>query len=170
MYFTSLFDILMSTMWGHNLMLLHFLVIGMLYFWGVMGVDPSPRARTATPRVLQGPVLRIFELFATVPFHAFFGVVIMMSTALLVRFCAVPIPGWPTSPLHDQAGGGGIAWSFTEIPTLLVLGVLFVRWQRSEAKHERRLDRRIRINGGVERGSYNDYLAALAERDRQAIP
>lgn len=169
-YFTTLFDILMSTMWGHNLMLLHFLAIGMLYFWGVMGVDPSPRQKGRTPRVLQGPVLRIFELFATVPFHAFFGVVIMMSVGLVVRYYAVPIPGWPTAPLHDQAVGGGIAWSFTEIPTLLVLGVLFIRWQRSEAKSERRLDRRIRIQGDVERGSYNDYLAALAERDRRATP
>lgn len=168
LYFTPIFDLLMSTMWGHNLMLLHFLAIGMLYFWGVMGVDPTPRSLGSTPGVLRGPVLRIFELVTTVPFHAFFGVVIMMSVSLVVRFYAVPIPGWAISPLHDQAVGGGIAWGFTELPTLVVLGVLFWQWQRSEVRHEARLERRIRITGDAELTSYNDRLARLAERDRHA--
>jgi len=168
LYFTPAFDYLMGTMWGHNLMLLHFLAIGMLYFWGVMGVDPSPRQASRGVRRLTPQVLRIFELFITVPFHAFFGVVVMTSVTLIVGFYAMPMPGWNISPLSDQQVGGGIAWGFTEIPTLLVLGVLFFQWQKSEARHEARLNRKADGNNDRERRAYNDYLASLADHDQPA--
>ena len=143
LYFTPLFDDLMSSMGGHNLMLIHFLAVGMLYFWGVVGVDPTPR-RGRGMSMLSRPVLRIFELAVTVPFHAFFGVVVMMATTLIVHFYQVPVPGWGIAPLSDQAVGGGIAWGFTELPTLIVLGVLFGQWQSDEKRLTRRLDRRSR--------------------------
>ena len=99
LYFTPTFDYLMSAMWGHNLMLIHFLVIGYLYFWGVMGVDPSPVRVKRGVRAMSSPVLRILEMVVTVPFHAFFGVVVMMSVDLIVRFYAHPNPSWRISAL-----------------------------------------------------------------------
>ena len=165
LYFTPAFDYLMGTMWGHNLMLIHFVAIGFLYFWGVLGIDPSPRRPTRGVRQVNGPVLRIFELFVTVPFHAFFGVVVMMSAALIVHFYAMPMPGWGIVPLNDQALGGGIAWGFTEIPTLVVLGVLFLQWQSSEERLNRRVDRAAGRRE-AEREAYNAYLARLAAHDQ----
>ncbi len=164
LYFTPAFDFLMGSMWGHNVMLLHFLAIGMLYFWGVMGVDPSPRQARRGMRRLSAPVLRIFELFITVPFHAFFGVIVMMSVDLIVHFYATPNAYWGVNPLADQALGGGIAWGFTELPTLIVLGVLFLQWQRSEKRHERTADRKADSDGDAERVAYNEYLTSLARR------
>lgn len=165
LYFTPAFDWLMSSMWGHNLMLLHFLAIGMLYFWGVMGVDPSPRRGGGFMGAFAKPVMRVSELAATVPFHAFFGIVIMMASTLIVRFYAHPIPSWHVSPLADQQAAGGIAWGFTELPTLLVLGVLFYQWQRTDARRARSADRKIARYGDVELDQYNAHLAALAARD-----
>jgi putative membrane protein len=165
LYFTPAFDFLMGTMWGHNLMLSHFLLIGMLYFWGVMGVDPSPRQASRGMRRLSAPVLRIFELFVTVPFHAFFGVIVMMSVDLIVHFYSAPNPAWGVSPLADQALGGGIAWGFTELPTLIVLGVIFLQWQKSEGRHERASNRKADADGDAERVAYNEYLSSLARRD-----
>ncbi|MDJ0322705.1 cytochrome c oxidase assembly protein [Cryobacterium sp. PH31-AA6] len=165
LYFTPVFDFLMGSMWGHNLMLVHFLLVGMLYFWGIMGVDPSPRQAGRGVRRLAAPVLAILELFITVPFHAFFGVIVMMSVAPIVGFYAHPVPGWNISPLADQAMGGGIAWGFTELPTLLVLGALFMRWQSSATRRDRFADRKAANNGDAERLAYNEYLAAIAARD-----
>jgi putative copper resistance protein D len=166
LYFTPIFDALMSTMWGHNLMLLHFLAIGYLYFWGVMGVDPRPRAAKRGIRSLSSPILRILEMVATVPFHAFFGVVVMMSVDLLVRFYTHPNPSWHISALSDQQLGGGIAWGFTEIPTLVVLGVLFWQWQSTAARHDRAADRKADNDGDAELRAYNERLASFATRDR----
>jgi putative membrane protein len=166
LYFTPVFDILMSTMWGHNLMLIHFLLIGLLYFWGVMGVDPSPRKAHRGIRALSSPVLRILEMVVTVPFHAFFGVVVMMSVDLIVRFYAHPNPAWHLSALSDQQVGGGIAWGFTELPTLVVLGILFWQWQSTAARHDRAADRKADSDGDAERLAYNARLRTLAAHDQ----
>lgn len=162
LYFTPVFDLLMRTMWGHNIMLVHFLAVGMLYFWGVVGVDPTPRRSGRGLGQLSRPVLRIFELGVTVPFHAFFGIVVMMATDPIVDFYRVPVSGWGISPLADQAVGGGIAWGFTELPTLIVLGVLFGQWQADERRLTRRLDRRADRDGDAELRAYNERLAALS--------
>jgi putative copper resistance protein D len=165
LYFTPLFDALMSTMWGHNLMLIHFLAIGMLYFWGVLGVDPSPRRGGGFMGAFSRPVVRLSELAATVPFHAFFGVIIMMASGLIVRFYAHPPAGWHVSPQADQQAAGGIAWGFTELPTLLVLGVLFLQWQRSDTRRSRTADRKAERYGDTALEDYNAQLLALAARD-----
>jgi putative copper resistance protein D len=170
LYFTPLFDYLMGTMWGHNLMLVHFLVIGFLYFWGVMGVDPSPQRHKRGIRQLSSPILRILEMVATVPFHAFFGVVVMMSVDLIVGFYAHPNPTSHISALADQQVGGGIAWGFTEIPTLVVLGVLFYQWQSTENRHNKTADRKAETNGDAERLAYDEYLTRLASRDTGSRP
>jgi putative copper resistance protein D len=165
LYFTPLFDALMSTMWGHNLMLLHFIAIGFLYFWCVLGVDPTPRRSSRGLRKYAAPTVRILELAATAPFHAFFGVMLMMSVALVVGFYRTPMAGWNVAPLADQAVGGGIAWGFTELPTLFVLGVLILQWQRSDERSTRRQERSA-ARAEAERLAYNDYLQRLAAHDR----
>jgi putative copper resistance protein D len=168
LYFTTLFDWLMGTWWGHNLMLLHFLLIGCLYFWGILGVDPSPRRGGGLMGAFSRPVLRIAELSATVPFHAFFGIVFMMATTVMVRYYATTLPWATSTPLSDQQTAGGIAWGFTEFPTLLVLGVLFLQWQRSDARQARRQARRVERFGDVDLDAYNAALAALARQDEAA--
>lgn len=165
LYFTPLFDDLMRTWWGHNLMLVHFLAIGFLYFWGILGVDPSPRNASRGLRKVAAPVLPVLELAATAPFHAFFGVVVMMSTALMVRFYSDPVPGWKVDPLADQAAGGGIAWGFTELPTLLVLGALVVKWQKSDQRASRAAERRAARDGDAALVDYNAYLESLQRRN-----
>ncbi|MGN6325065.1 cytochrome c oxidase assembly protein [Pseudolysinimonas sp.] len=164
LYFTPIFDALMATMWGHNLMLIHFLLVGGLYFWRVLGVDPVPQPR----RAIVGPTMRrVLELAATIPFHAFFGVAIMMSTGLIVRFYAHAPAGWGVDALADQRTGGGIAWGLTEPPTLLVLAIMFWQWQRSDARAAARVGR-ARAREEAELAAYNAQLARLAERDRTA--
>jgi len=166
LYYTPAFDYLMSSWWGHNLMLLLFLLIGFIYFWGVLGVDPSPRTSRPEHRSFSGPLMSVLELAATAPFHAFFGVVVMMSTTLLVGFYSMPMLAWQTSPLTDQATGGGIAWVFMELPTLLVLMVLVRRWLQSDERRTRAAERRQVSGGDTELVAYNAYLQTLNRADR----
>lgn len=163
LYFTPVFDALMATWWGHNLMLVHFLVIGALYFWNIIGIDPSPRSHRT--RAVPVPVARIFEVAITIPFHAFFGIVIMMSVSLVVGFYREPL--WAIVPLQDQALGGGIAWGFTEIPTLAVLAALFSQWQKSETRHARQRDRKADGDNEAELTEYNRRLADLTAHNER---
>ncbi|OEV12434.1 hypothetical protein AN219_29335, partial [Streptomyces nanshensis] len=56
LYFTPLFDLLMGSMVGHIAMMVHFLAVGLVFFWPIMGVDPGPHR--------PGYVMRMLELFA----------------------------------------------------------------------------------------------------------
>jgi hypothetical protein len=55
-------------------------------------------------------------MFIGMPFHAFFGIAVMMSSTLIATFFAHPPTTWHLSPLADQNTGGGIVWAFSEIP------------------------------------------------------
>ena len=44
---------------------LHFLFVGYLYYWVIIGVDPSPRQ--------VQPMIKLAMLIGALPFHAFFG-------------------------------------------------------------------------------------------------
>jgi putative membrane protein len=154
LYFTPLFDAAMSTWLWHNWMLVHFVVVGLLLFWPILAIDPSPH-RTH-------PVIRIIELFLAVPFHAFFGVAVMMTTTLLVGSFADPPPSWGISAISDQQTGGGIAWAFSEIPTLVIIAAVFLQWARSSDREARRLDRAADRNADEELAAYNAWLARQA--------
>lgn len=157
LYFTPLFDLAMGSWLGHEWMLAHFLVTGLLFFWPIMGVDPAPRRPSY--------VLRMLELFMGMPFHAFFGIAVMMSSTVIAGFFAHPPPAWHLSPLGDQNTGGGIAWAFSEIPTLLVLLALLAQWAATDRRTAARTDRQADRDHDAELAAYNAYLARLAARD-----
>ena len=116
--------------------------------------------------MFSDPMMSVLELAVTAPFHAFFGVVVMMSTTLLVGFYSMPMQSWQVSPLADQVTGGGIAWSFMELPTLLVLIALVMKWQKSDERRTRATERRQLRGGDTELVAYNAYLQTLDHADR----
>jgi len=100
-----------------------------------------------------------------VPFHAFFGVAIMMAGSLVVTTFADPPSGWGIDTLRDQGEAGGIVWAFGELPTVLVMAVVFFSWARSEERRGRVLDRAADRTGDAELAAYNARLRAMAERN-----
>lgn len=161
LYFTPIFDWLMGSRTGHTAMMVHFLAVGLVFFWPIMGVDPGPHR--------PGYVMRILELFMGMPFHAFFGIAVMMSSEVLVTSFADPPPSLGVDPLSDQHAAGGIAWAFSEIPTVIVLIALVFQWWRSEERVARRQDRAADRDGDAELAAYNAYLASLDARARRGV-
>ncbi|WP_406413638.1 cytochrome c oxidase assembly protein [Streptomyces halstedii] len=156
LYFTPLFDWLMGSTAGHLAMMVHFLAVGLVFFWPIMGVDPGPHR--------PGYVMRMLELFAGMPFHAFFGIALMMGSAPMVGTYMNPPSSLGIDALSDQSAAGGIAWAFSEIPSVLVLIALVFQWYRSEQRTARRSDRAEDRNGDKELNAYNAYLASLQAR------
>ncbi|MFE6133017.1 cytochrome c oxidase assembly protein [Streptomyces sp. NPDC056437] len=158
LYFTPLFDFLMGSTVGHAAMMVHFLAVGLVFFWPIMGVDPGPHR--------PGYVMRMLELFAGMPFHAFFGIALMMATEPMIGAYRNPPASLGIDALTDQNAAGGIAWAFSEIPSVLVLIALVFQWYRSEQRQARRLDRAADRDGDKELEAYNAYLASLQARSR----
>ncbi|MFM9371037.1 cytochrome c oxidase assembly protein [Streptomyces sp. Da 82-17] len=156
LYFTPLFDFLMGSTPGHIAMMVHFLAVGLVFFWPIMGVDPGPHR--------PGYVMRMLELFAGMPFHAFFGIALMMATQPMVGTYMNPPASLGLDALADQEAAGGIAWAFSEIPSVVVLVALLFQWRKSEEREARRKDRAADRDGDKELEAYNAYLASLHAR------
>jgi putative copper resistance protein D len=161
LYFSSLFEVLMRTHLGHLAMLTHFVVTGYLFFWIVIGVDPGRRR-------LPHPVLMLVH-FASMSFHAFFGMALMLTSGLLAAswFGALH-PAWRASLASDQRVAAGIAWAFGEIPAAAVMVVLLMQWIRTDEREQRRFDRaadRAEADGTEgELARYNAFLKAANNR------
>ncbi|WAP54366.1 cytochrome c oxidase assembly protein [Streptomyces sp. S465] len=156
LYFTPLFDFLMESKAGHIAMMVHFLAVGLVFFWPIMGVDPGPHR--------PGYVMRMLELFAGMPFHAFFGIALMMASEPMVGVYEHPPASLGIDALSDQTWAGGIAWAFSEIPSVIVLVALVHQWYKSEQRQARRIDRTADRDGDQELAAYNAYLASLQSR------
>ncbi|MFF5445407.1 cytochrome c oxidase assembly protein [Streptomyces sp. NPDC012888] len=156
LYFTPLFDFLMGSTTGHIAMMVHFLAVGLVFFWPIMGVDPGPHR--------PGYVMRMLELFAGMPFHAFFGIALMMASEPMIGTYANPPSSLGVDALDDQQWAGGIAWAFSEIPSVLVLIALVYQWYHSEQRAAKRADRAADRDGDKELEAYNAYLASLQAR------
>jgi putative membrane protein len=157
-YFTPVFDALMGNPFGHQFMLAHFTVTGLLFFGPILAQDPWPRT--------TGHGGRMIELLLPMPFHAFFGVAILMASSLVVETFTDPPAGWGIDPLADQKTAGSIAWSFGEIPTVFVLALVLFSWMGSEQRRARRLDRVADRTEDAELTAYNERLRAMAARGR----
>ncbi|WP_416980916.1 cytochrome c oxidase assembly protein [Streptomyces sp. T028] len=158
LYFTPLFDFLMGSKVGHIAMMVHFLAVGVTFFWPIIGVDPGPHR--------PGHLMRMLELFAGMPFHAFFGIALMMASEPMVDTFLNPPASLGIDALSDQSAAGGIAWAFSEIPSVLVLIALLFQWYGSEQRQAKRKDRAADRDGDKELEAYNAYLAALNARGR----
>jgi cytochrome c oxidase assembly factor CtaG/putative copper export protein len=162
LYFTSLFGKLMTNHLGHAIMQLHFLLAGSLFFYVLVGVDPSPRRLPA--------MARLFLLLLVIPLHAFFSIAIMSDdTVLGGSYWAQLHRPYQQSLLDDQHLGGSLSWALGEIPMIVVIAAIFVQWLRSDTReatrHERRESRQAA--GETDLDAYNRYLARLHEVDQR---
>lgn len=162
-YWTGLFELALTTHTGHLLMTAHFVLAGYLFAWVLVGVDPGPKR--------WSPALRLIVLFATIAFHAFFGVAMISGTSVLAPgfFEAIAVP-WVPDLLADQRNGGSVAWAIGELPALALALIVASQWFRSDKADAVRSDRRADRDGDAELAAYNERLAKLASRDHAANP
>jgi cytochrome c oxidase assembly factor CtaG len=136
LYYSPFYEISLRSGFWHAFLHLHFLIIGCLLMWPLVGIDPVP-GRISYP-------LRLFMMFLMLPFHAFLGISIMSATTLIAESWYLAFNRtWPPSPLDDQYLAGGIMWASGDALALLMLIALFVQWYASSQREARREDRRL---------------------------
>ena len=161
-YFSDLFPILMRTHWGHQLMLLHFMIAGYAFFALLVGPDRHP---------WKLPYLVRFALLISImPFHAIFAVGIMMAkTVIGESFYRSLDISWVGDLLAVQNIAGQITWFTGEVPAFVAVIMLAAQWFRSDNAEASAYD--ARVDSGVAEGddefaAYNEMLAELARRDQ----
>lgn len=157
-YFTPLFDSMIASHTGHLVMNVHFLLLGYLYYWVIIGVDPAPRRLS--------PLVKLALLLGALPFHAFFGLALMNGHHVLGSsyYQSLSLP-WVDSLLSDQHTGGAIAWGGAEIPLVLVIIALLAQWSKGDEREARRTDRKAVLDNDADLNAYNAMLGRLASHE-----
>ncbi|SMQ71199.1 putative copper resistance protein D [Plantibacter sp. VKM Ac-1784] len=163
LYLSPLFGELMRFHWSHQLMNVHFLITGYLFYALIIGVDRPPKPLP--------PLGKLGFVLAAMPFHAFFGVAVMTSTTVFAEnFYSYIDAQWYDDLLADQHIGGGIAWAAGELPLLLVVVALCLQWAKQDQREARRKDRHLDSGVDDEFEVYNQMLDRLAHRGPQQQP
>lgn len=162
-YLTSIYPNSLDSHWLHQFVYLHFLVTGYIFYGLIIGVDQPPH-----------PLPHIGKLgliIGAMPFHAFFGVIVMTKQTLYASdfFNAIGHEWIGSRGLqHDQNVGGAIAWAGGEFPLIIALIALLVQWQRQDSTEARRADRHFDEGTDDSYDAYNEMMARLAANDRGA--
>jgi len=82
LYFSDLDEVLLGSTGGHFAVEALFLAAGVVFAVPLLSADPLP--------VRQTHLGRMFDLFAEMPLHAFFGVIVMMSATTFVAAFQAP--------------------------------------------------------------------------------
>ena len=159
-YYSPLFEWALQDHLGHVWMTIHFLISGYLFALVVLDGDPHPH-RPAYP-------LRLVIVLATMAFHAFFGLGLIMGEGLLApEWFGAMGREWGLPPLEDQQRGGELAWGLGEVPTLLLAIAVTWSWSRGDDREQKRTDRQADRSADEELRAYNEMLAKRAEADKK---
>ncbi len=138
LYFSGWYEATLDSRVLHELLHLHFVAVGALFFWPLLGIDPVP-GRGAHP-------FRLLLIGTTLPFHAFLGVSIM-SVQPDGRGLIAPDHYLALHTLEEavdqQELGGALLWASGDIIGLLFLAVLLTQWMRASEREAQREDRRL---------------------------
>ena len=157
LYLAGFADSLLSSTAGHIALEAAFLGAGIIFTIPILSSDPLP------VRLSHGG--RALDVFAEAALHAFFGVFLMMATTMLITHFVAPTQAMGLDPIEDQRLAGGLAWSYGEAPTLLMLIYVMHRWFREDTARSEAQDRYVDVHGSSELDEYNAYLEKLRERD-----
>jgi putative copper resistance protein D len=157
LYFSGLYRETLAYAWVHDLVHLHFVIVGCLFFWPLIGIDPLP-GRMSYP-------LRALLMFLSTPFHTVLGLTVMQSADLLAGDWYPSLGLSWANPYDDQRLAGGILWAGGEFIAVGMLGALVFQWMRASEKEARRIDRALDRAEAAEAAQLAAaQLAAAAER------
>jgi putative copper resistance protein D len=145
LYFSGWYPATLDNRLLHELLHVHFLLVGCLFFWPMVGIDPLP-GRAGYP-------FRMLLLAATLPFHAFLGIAIMSvrddGKGLIAASHYLPLHGVQGSVFQQQVGGGAL-WASGDLIGVLFLAVVLTQWMRASEREAEREDRRLdRLDGSL---------------------
>jgi cytochrome c oxidase assembly factor CtaG len=160
LYFSGWYPATLHHDFLHEMTHLHMVLVGCLFFWPLMGIDPLPGRITYPARMLLTVL--------TLPFHAFMGVTIMAQERLIggdwyPELHHGPMGAWLPDAHADQHLAGGILWSSGDAIGLLFFAVLFAQWARASTAEGRREDRRLDLLEAREARAAATHAAAASD-------
>ncbi|MDQ1323560.1 MAG: hypothetical protein QG587_895 [Chloroflexota bacterium] len=151
-HFSPLFEAALEDEWIHRLEHALFLSSALLFWWPVVGPDPSPWR--------MKPGAKVLYVGLQMPQNTFLALAIYMSTIPLYQHYVTTGRTWGPTPLEDQQMAGGIMWLGGDLVFLTMVILLVWSWMRDEERRTVGEDRRL----GVEEAAIRERAARLAAR------
>jgi cytochrome c oxidase assembly factor CtaG len=129
-HFSPLFDAALENPWLHDLEHVLYLGSAILFWWPMVGRDPSPWR--------MGHPARLLFMFMQMPFNSFLGVAILFSGTVLYPHYATTGRPWGPTPLEDQQAAGALMWGLGDAGFLLALLLATAAWMRHDEAAARR--------------------------------
>jgi cytochrome c oxidase assembly factor CtaG len=127
---SPLFDAALEDPLLHDIEHALYLGTALLFWWPVVGRDPSPWR-------LPYPA-RVFYLALQMPLNSLLGVAILFSEQVLYPHYATTGRPWPPSPLEDQQLAGAIMWGVGDAAFLVAILLVIAGWMRHDEAVTRR--------------------------------
>jgi putative membrane protein len=133
-HLTPLFDLALRSSGAHALEHALWLAAALVYWWPIVGRDPS-----AHP--VSYPV-RLLSLFLAMPAMSFLALTIYSATGPLYgEYASLPAP-WGPSALADQRAGATMMWLVGNLALVLAMLIVATAWKRDDDARQRRLEAR----------------------------
>lgn len=134
-HFSTLFDASLENEVVHFFEHALYLGAALLFWWPVVGADPSPWR-------LPHPA-RIAYLFLGMPQSSFLGLAIFSAPAVLYSHYQTLVRDWGPTPIADQQLAGGLMWVVGDGLFLIGLILAVAVWLKAEEAEGERLDAQL---------------------------
>jgi putative membrane protein len=134
-HFSAVFDAALENPLVHDAEHLLFLGAGLLFWWPVVGADPSRW------RLSHGA--RIGYLALGMPQNTFLGLAIYSAQVVLYPHYQTLVRPWGPDPLTDQQLAGGLMWVGGDFLFIIPLLLAVAAWMRAEEARGARIDERL---------------------------
>jgi putative copper resistance protein D len=149
-HFSSLFDAALDNGFVHLFEHALYLGAALLFWWPVVGADPSPWRMPHPARVAY--------LFLGMPQSSFLGLAIFTAPEPLYTHYVTLVRTWGPTPLNDQQLAGGLMWAGGDAAFLIAMIVALWIWLRAEERAGKLADEKL------------DRDAALRARPSAHVP
>jgi putative membrane protein len=140
-HFSAVFDAALENPLVHDAEHLLYLGAGLLFWWPVVGADPSPW------RLSHGA--RIGYLALGMPQNTFLGLAIYSAQVVLYPHYQTLVRAWGPDALTDQQLAGGLMWVGGDFLFIIPLLLAVAAWMRAEEARGARIDERLARERGL---------------------
>jgi putative copper resistance protein D len=134
-HFSGLYNGALENEWLHRLEHFWFIGAALLFWWQVIGVEP-------TPWRMSHPV-RLLYLGLQMPQNSFLALSIYGADKVLYRHYETLARSWGPSPLSDQELAGITMWVVGDLLFLSAAALVAYGWVKHEEREAKRVDRQL---------------------------
>ena len=146
---SRLFDRALTSSAWHALEHGLWLAAALIYWWPIVGVDPSPHR--------MGHGARLLSLTLAMPFMSFLALAIYTADVpLYPAYASLPAP-WGPGALADQRNAAAMMWVAGNLALVVAMVLVAASWKRHDDERQRRFEMREDARMGIDSAGYGRH-------------